>query len=214
MMPDCPLCQATMVSDFCQDQHRRYFECSRCRLIFADPASRPSAEEEKARYDRHQNHPGDLGYRQFLGRLVEPLVAHLGPGAWEGLDFGCGPGPTLSVMLEERGYAMSLYDPFYAPDPAVLSRSYDFVTCTEAMEHFHTPGREWPLLVRLVKPGGWLAIMTRLATDVRAFGQWDYANDFTHVSFFRRETFNYLSDRDGLEVEFVGNDGILLRKPW
>jgi len=32
------------------------------------------------------------------------------------------------------------------------------------------------------------------------------------VSFFSRETFRYLAKRDGLKVEFVGNDVILLRK--
>lgn len=54
--------------------------------------------------------------------------------------------------------------------------------------------------------------MTKLARDVDAFAHWHYKNDPTHVSFFSRETFSFLAERDGLEVEFVGNDVILLRK--
>ena len=29
-----------------------------------------------------------------------------------GLDYGCGPGPALSLMLREKGYQMFNYDPF------------------------------------------------------------------------------------------------------
>jgi len=46
----------------------------------------------------------DPRYRRFLARLAEPLIAHLPKGA-RGLDFGCGPGPTLSLMLREAGFA-------------------------------------------------------------------------------------------------------------
>ena len=54
-------------------------------------------------------------YREFLSRLEHPPNVPKLPAAAEGLDFGSGPGPTLSVMLEEQGYRMSLYDPFFAP---------------------------------------------------------------------------------------------------
>jgi hypothetical protein len=181
-------------------------------LIFADPASRLSAEAEKARYNKHQNCPHDHRYRQFFHHLIDPLVERLGNGALTGLDFGCGPGPTLSVMLEELGYEMLLYDPYFARDDSVLSIQYDFITCTETIEHFYTPCKEWSLLLSLLKPGGWLAIMTRLTNDVKSFTQWDYRNDLTHVSFFSRRTFRYLADRDGLQLEFFGSDVILLRK--
>lgn len=211
-LPACPLCGNASVGDYCQDNLRGYFQCSNCMLIFADPTSRLSAEAEKARYNKHQNSPRDPRYRQFLHRLIDPLVERLGKEALCGLDFGCGPGPTLSVMLEEMGYEMSLYDPYFVQDDSVLSRQYDFITCTEAMEHFYEPCKDWLLLLSLLKPGGWLAIMTRLTNDVESFTQWDYRNDLTHVSFFSRQTFRYLADRDGLQVEFFGNDAILLRK--
>lgn len=213
VMPACPLCHGASANDFCQDQRRAYFRCQVCALIFADPATLPSPEEEKARYDKHENSPDDQDYRRFLSRLANPLAERLGNQPLEGLDFGCGPAPTLSVMLEEMGYSMATYDPYFARTPSVLGKHYDFVTCTEAIEHFHAPGKEWKLLVDMVKPGGWLGLMTKLATDAEAFEQWHYRNDLTHVSFFSQKTFRYLAQRDGLEVEFIDDDVILLRRP-
>ena len=211
-MQPCPLCHSEQHGVFVEDKNRCYFRCQQCALIFADPEAQLSPEQEKAVYDQHQNNPDDMGYRQFLGRLATPLVERLPAGPLDGLDFGSGPGPTLSIMLEEMGYNMAIYDPYFAPDPSVLTRQYDFVTCTEAIEHFNQPAKEWGLLLSMIKPGGRLGLMTKLATDAEAFTRWHYKNDPTHVSFFSRDTFRFLAQRDGLEVEFVGNDVILLRK--
>ncbi|MEJ2766466.1 class I SAM-dependent methyltransferase [Photobacterium sp. MCCC 1A19761] len=211
-MQTCPLCHHQSADVFVEDRLRAYFRCQACALIFADPAALLAPEDEKAVYDQHENNPTDQGYRRFLNRLAEPLSERLGPAPLDGLDFGCGPGPTLSVMLAEMGHRMAIYDPYFADEPAVLETTYDFVTCTEAIEHFYTPAREWSRLLNMVKPGGWLGLMTKLATDAEAFARWHYKNDPTHVSFFSRETFCFLARRDGLSVEFVGNDVILLRK--
>ena len=78
--------------------------------------------------------------------------------------------------------------------------------------HFYQPQNELELLLSLVKPGGWLGIMTKLARDESAFATWHYKNDLTHVSFFSKETFEFVAKRYQLELEFVGNDVILLRK--
>ncbi|MDA1381669.1 methyltransferase domain-containing protein [Plesiomonas shigelloides subsp. oncorhynchi] len=55
------------------------------------------------------------------------------------MDFGCGPGPLLAQMLEEAGFRMHKYDPYFHPERATLAREYDFVTCTEVAEHFMPP---------------------------------------------------------------------------
>ncbi|GAA3542821.1 class I SAM-dependent methyltransferase [Zobellella aerophila] len=208
----CPLCEHTGILPFWQDKTRNYYRCDRCRLIFVDPAQRLNADAEKAIYDTHQNDPGDPGYRRFLARLAEPLAARLAAGS-RGLDFGCGPGPALALMMEEAGFATRTYDPYYAPYPEHLAQSYDFVTCTEAIEHFYHPGREWRRLLGLLRPGAWLGIMTKLALDRSAFANWHYKQDPTHVSFFSRETFHWLAERDGLNIVIIGADVILLQKP-
>ncbi|MEI4850515.1 class I SAM-dependent methyltransferase, partial [Klebsiella pneumoniae] len=83
----------------------------------------------------------------------------LGPGA-RGLDFGCGPGPALATMLREAGMDMALFDPFFYPQASVLERQYDFITCTEVVEHLHRPAEVFRQLDRLLAPGGWLGVMT------------------------------------------------------
>jgi hypothetical protein len=295
----CPLCDSDRVALFHQDKQRKYFHCAeQCRLIFVDPAVILSPEAEKKRYEQHVNSPTDAGYRSFLQKLAHPLNAMLLPRSI-GLDFGCGPGPTLSLILEELGdHQVALYDPYFYPDcekrtnineqnaiptkntnsnaidtepnpmPMMTNlifvpnasiasaietttdatctspdsesspsfsilrpRMYDFVTCTEAIEHFTHPMKEWTLLLSLLKPaidgneekgivgeersksGGLLGIMTKLAShDEKTFSNWWYKRDPTHVSFFSRETFAWLADRDALELTIIGDDVIILQK--
>ncbi len=183
-MQSCPLCQHSKADDFHQDKRRRYYRCQQCHLVYVDESDRLDAENEKAHYDLHENNLDDEGYRTFLSRFAEPLLSRVGETPQQGLDFGCGPGPLLAHMMREVGHHVELYDIYYAPDKSVLNKQYDFVSCTEAVEHFYQPQNELELLLSLVKPGGWLGIMTKLARDESAFATWHYKNDLTHVSFF------------------------------
>ncbi len=212
-MHPCPLCGSLRSHPYWQDRTRAYFACPACALVFVDPARLPDPAPEKARYETHNNAPDEPGYLTFLARLADPMGVRLGDAPQEGLDFGSGPGPALHLLLERQGHSMTLYDPFFAPDEAALARTYDFITCTEAIEHFHDPGREWRRLMSLLRPGGLLGIMTRLRPDdPAAFGTWRYREDFTHVCFFARETFLFLAGQWDLAVEFVDWDLIFLRK--
>lgn len=209
-MPDCPLC-GHAAAPLDKDRRRCYFQCPECRLIFADPASHLDAAAEKAIYDLHRNDPADAGYRRFLGRLAAPLLTRLAPGM-RGLDFGCGPGPALSPLLREAGMHMADYDPFYAPDPALLECEYDFVTCSEVVEHFRQPAADWERLVATVRPGGWLGVMTQLVISPERFRHWQYKNDPTHVAFHSAQTFAWIGARFGFDVERADTAVMLLRK--
>ena len=129
-----------------------------------------------------------------------------------GLDFGCGPGPTLHVMFEELGYPMAIYDPFYAADESVLEIEYDFVTATEVVEHLQNPRQSLNKMWRCVKPGGYLGIMTKLVKDQESFAGWFYKNDETHICFYSVETFKWLSGQWRTEPVFVGEDIVFFRK--
>ena len=178
--------------------------------MFVPPAAWPDAAAEKARYDQHRNDPADPAYRRFLGRLAGPLVARVAPGA-EGLDFGCGPGPALAAMLGEHGLKVALYDPFYAPDRSALGRTYDFVTATEVLEHLHRPAETLDLLFGLLKPGGWLGVMTKPVRPPEALDAWRYARDPTHVCFYSGETFAYIGAHWRAEPVSIEDDVVLLR---
>nr|WP_232341024.1 class I SAM-dependent methyltransferase [Halomonas pacifica] len=211
--PDsCPLCGDRRAAHFHRDARRDYYRCPRCTLVHVPAAQRLAPAAERAVYDQHENSPEDPGYRRFLGRLFVPLKARLAPGA-EGLDFGAGPGPTLSLMFAEAGHPMAIYDPFYAPYPEALERRYDFITATEVVEHLFAPGEELARLASRLSPGGWLGLMTKRVTSKEAFAGWHYILDPTHVCFFGEATFHWLATRLGMTVEFPAADVVLLQKP-
>ena len=208
-MATCPLCESPDSNAFCTDRARDYLRCGRCRLVFVPEQFHLSLADERSEYDLHQNVSSDPGYRGFLGRLASPLVQRLPKGA-RGLDFGSGPGPTLSLMLKEASHPTEIYDPFYAPDRGVLARHYDFITATEVVEHLREPRLELKRLLSMLRPGGVLAIMTKLVVDQQAFSSWHYKNDRTHIAFFSKETFAWLGEKWAMAVEFIGADVIFM----
>lgn len=208
----CPVCEAFEGRPFQTIDGRDYGRCERCQATFLLPRHLPTAEAERAEYDLHQNTGDDPGYRQFLRRLAAPLLQRLAPGQ-RGLDFGCGPGPVLAGLLREAGHTVALYDPFFQPDPVALQTTYDFITCTEVIEHFHQPAAEFRRLDALLRPGGWLALMTRFQTDDARFAQWHYRRDPTHVVFYREHTLRWLAAHHGWRCEVPCANVALMRKP-
>lgn len=207
----CPLCQSEQARFFEHAHQRDYFLCETCHLVFMTPEQRLTPDEEMARYQTHENDSEDAGYRNFLSRVADPLADVLVLGAM-GLDYGSGPGPTLSVMLEEKGYPTALYDPFFAPDTSVLHRSYDFITCTETVEHFFAPAQEFERLDYLLRSGGWLAVMTEIREDDQSLADWRYARDATHVCFFARNTMTWLTKHFGWYMQSPHQNVFLFQK--
>jgi SAM-dependent methyltransferase len=213
--PPCPVCRAGTTRHFhdVPAEGRTYRRCTVCAATFLDQAQRPGREAEYAHYLTHENDPADPRYRAFLARLAGPLIARLGPAPLDGLDYGAGPGPALVRMLQEAGHRVAVYDPFFAPHPAPLDATYDFITCTEAAEHFHDPAAEFARFDRLLRPGGWLGLMTMFQTDDAAFAAWHYRCDPTHVVFYKRDTLAFVADRLGWSFESPAKDVVLMRKP-
>ncbi len=207
----CPLCLQAETVPFHHDERREYRSCQICRLVYVPERYFLPPEVERQQYDFHENDPSDANYRAFLSRLFDPLVEHVPRGA-SGLDFGSGPGPTLSVMLIESGRSAIVYDPFYAPDQSVWEKSYDFITATEVFEHLHRPAEELGRIWDHLRPGGWLGIMTKRLPDPGRFPTWHYKNDPTHVAFFADETFRFLANRWRADLQLVRNDVVLMRK--
>lgn len=171
-----------------------------------------SPAEERTYYDLHENSLQDEGYRRFLNRCAIPLLNVLRPGS-EGLDFGCGPAPLLAQMLAEAGHRMALYDAFYLRDAGAMEREYDFVVSTEVVEHLADPGKVLQQLWERLRPGGLLALMTKLVMSPERFANWHYIRDPTHICFFSVQTFRWLADRLSAELQFADSDVIFLRKP-
>jgi SAM-dependent methyltransferase len=183
----CPVCDQPHAERFACVNDCWYWRCSSCEATFMDPAARLAPDAELQQYLLHRNDPRDEGHRRYLSAVVEPLLQRLPP-ASRGLDYGCGPASTTAAMLREAGHDVALYDPFFESAPAVLDQQYDFIVCTEVVEHFHAPLEEFRRLNGLLRSGGLLALMTRFLVDDTDFARWHYRRDPTHVVFYRPAT--------------------------
>lgn len=209
----CTLCHSDNLKAFHRDEKRSwtYFVCEECDFVFRDPESYLKPTDEKARYETHNNSIENEGYVKFLSPSVEILLPHLKEGD-EGLDYGSGPGPILDTLFERKGFKVSNYDPHFQPNEEVLKKTYDFVTCTEVFEHFYEPNFEMRKISELVKPGGFLVIMSEHRRDPEHFAGWGYRTDNTHVCFLNDESLYFICER--WDYELLSSDGrlSLLRK--
>ena len=201
----CPLCLGGRVRFLhrSDDRHgvREFYVCADCDLAFVPPRFHLPPDAERERYLLHNNDTADAGYRAFLGRLWDVLKPRLAAGA-SGLDFGCGPGPALAMMMEEDGFAVEKYDPHFFPNRAALGRAYDFIVCTETFEHLRSPREALREMDGALKPGGFLGAMTGMLDDRSAFASWHYQRDPTHVAFYSRETMRRIAALMGWNVDF------------
>ncbi len=203
---DCLLCHSPHAASFkvIKKPERSYFHCDKCDSIFMTPDERLSPEHEKARYDLHHNEE-TAGYLAFFEPLLKTVDEHFKAAKVDSmnltsLDYGCGPNPVISNLLAQRGYHTHNYDIYYHPDQDQLRRTYHLVTCTEVWEHFNNPRLEIERILRLLKPGGILAVMTSAHRGEAVFHDWHYRRDPTHVFFFSEESMKWLAQTYKLHV--------------
>ena len=207
----CNICGSDAVESFQTSDQKIYWNCSHCGGKFLDKDFLLKSNDEKERYLEHNNEIDDPEYRAFLAKLAIPLKEKILPSSrW--LDFGCGHGPALADMFKKDGFEVLLYDPFFYPDTKVLSQQYDFITCTETAEHFYDPWKEFNMLNNLLKPGGWLGIMTCFLTTDDMFESWYYRRDPTHVTFYAEKTFQVIASQRNWICEVQSKDIVLLQK--
>lgn len=204
-MPACRLCGSTdnrlIFEGGARSHDRQFHHCDACDLVFVPDRFLLNPAQERERYLLHENDPGDAGYRDFLARLVDEVAPLLEPGA-EGLDYGCGDPPVLVMMLRERGFCAEGWDLYFAPDREPLSRTWDFVTCSETAEHFRRPLIEFERFDRLLRPDGVVGVMTKMLEDWSRFEDWHYHYDVTHICYYSPRTMRWIADRFGWSVSF------------
>jgi len=83
---------------------------------------------------------------------------------------------------------------FVAPSEHLnVAKSYDFVTSTEVLEHLREPREELQRLTRMLRPNGYLGIMTKLLPPFEKFADWHYKRDLTHICFYSESTFEWVA---------------------
>ena len=208
---NCLICNKPSALRFLTVDDKTYWKCEQCLLVFLDPKFRLSPSEERFRYQQHNNDIHDEYYRLFLSKLFNPIKENLKSGV-RGLDFGCGPGPALVEMFKEENFQMDLYDPFFFKDDLVFSKAYEFIVCTEAVEHFFEPAKEFKNIDRMLIKGGCFGLMTTFLDDEKGFGQWYYRKDPTHVAFYRPKTFEVIASIMNWTYEIPEKDVVIFKK--
>lgn len=219
-MKKCVFCLDSRLDSF-NAGGKTWHQCENCGGIFLDRPFLPSAEDEKARYEKHRNSAGDSGFRTYLEGFINPVLAASGT-VRTVFDYGCGPEPVLVSILAEKGYDARGRDPFFAPDTACFEGGADLVTCHEVAEHFFEPRKDFMLMAALVKAGGYLAVGTMVLPDFGGadenarrrlfFQSWWYRQDSTHVSFYTPKALRLAGESAGLEwIGAVAKNGYLFR---
>lgn len=197
----CPLCQsqATLYAP-AQKRTPDYYGCPTCAALFVSPQDFLSPEAERAHYLSHNNDVNNQGYQGFVSPITDAIQLDFGP-EHKGLDFGAGTGPVIQKLLQDAGYQVQVYDPFFHPNTALLQKaSYDYIACCEVIEHFHQPAKEFRLLRQLLRPNGKLYCKTHpFDGQPSDFAKWYYRYDPSHVFFYREATFAHIAAEFGFQ---------------
>lgn len=191
---------------------KTYHFCHTCDAIALDSSDYLLPAKEHALYNNHHNSLENEGYvamfENFLDFFWDNLTCKE-----ESLDFGSGPTPVLSYLLERRGVRVDCYDKFYQPKPCYENKLYDFITSTEVFEHLENPLETLQLLSSHLKPHGTLALMTLFHSNDKAhFLQWWYRRDPTHIIFYTPKTLEMMAEKCGLCVLKTDNKRIMILK--
>ena len=184
-----------------------FHQCTSCDFIWKDSSIHVGPEEELEIYETHNNSINDKKYVRYLKDFVEACALPFTGEIKEGLDFGSGPEPVLSQVMErDYGISMDIYDKFYSTDKVYRDRTYDLVTSTEVVEHLDDPLKYFSLFKSLLKDDGVLAIMTLFHPEDRErFLEWFYIRDQSHISFYTPRTMEVLSEKVGLEFIYTNH---------
>ncbi len=159
-----------------------------------DPSNYLTNEEEKERYEAHNNDVNDTRYQKFVSPIVEGVKDNYNTNH-TGLDYGAGTGPVITSLLEKKGYDVKLYDPFFHNYSENLCKKYDYIICSEVMEHFHNPYYEFKSLTKILNSKGTIFCMTSLYNEDINFENWYYKNDPTHVFFYHKKALEWIKNK-------------------
>lgn len=195
----CLLCQSKEIRKIRHNTWKgEVFHCQNCDLIFKNPADFLDWNQQRERYDQHENSIDNPGYKEFFAPLLQSLKPYWSSG-WRALDWGAGPGPVLSQLMAQEGLQVEIYDPVYQPiKPA--QASFDLITSTEVLEHFQDPVSSLRDILSCLKSRGIFAGMTQFHSGPEAFASWWYAKDPTHVVFYSAETFQWWAENNDCKI--------------
>ena len=210
-MKICTVCKNNKIEFFLNVEGLDYWQCALCKATMLDSIKFISSNKEKKHYLKHNNEINDTRYRIFLSNLIEPLKDKISIDDM-GLDYGCGYAPALADILKKDGFNVELYDPFFFKNENIFFRKFNFITCSEVVEHFFKPYEEFNKIDSLLATNSWLAIMTSFMTEDYLFKNWHYRRDPTHVVFYKKITFKIIASQRNWKINFPSENIVLFNK--
>jgi hypothetical protein len=193
-MISCKLCQAGECSTLLSRGPRTFHLCPGCGLVFVPESEWLSVDDERARYQHHDNTPDNHGYVCFLNEIVAQ-VEELRLGAQPILDFGSGKHAVLTELLKTRGLVCTAYDPLYGRTH--LAGPYALIIICEVIEHLRDLRGELARLRDLLGAGGKILVRTQPYPTVEHIHGWWYSRDPTHINFFNEPALAYAASLVG-----------------
>ena len=210
-MKSCKICSSstTILED--KKTSKIYYKCPTCSYIALDKEFYIDETHEKSHYDKHHNNLESLGYVKMFEDLVEEFVKPLHVEINTALDFGCGEGEVLPIVLERNKISCDRYDLFYFPQKIYETKKYDLIVSTEVFEHLENPLEMLKKLLLHLNNGGYLLLMTAFhPDDDEKFLKWWYIRDITHIGFFNLDTFEYLAKELNLRIVKHNDKNIIM----
>jgi SAM-dependent methyltransferase len=195
----------------------RLVQCPICDLVYADdPPDQSDLTEayEVAEFDsaREADDAADA-----YDRAIAPILARLD--RTSALEIGTGTGVFLDALLKRGFRTVTGVEPSVAAIAAAPSRrrslirhgifsewdfeprSFDLICCFMTLEHVREPRDLVGAAMRLLRPGGAVAIVTH---DYRSWvnqllGKRSPIIDIEHLQLFSRKSMRVLLDRSGFE---------------
>lgn len=210
-MKTCTVCKNNKIEFFLNIENLDYWQCKLCKATMLNPVHYISSNKEKKHYLKHNNEIDDTRYRDFLTNLIEPLKDKICVNDI-GLDYGCGYAPALADILKKDGFNIELYDPFFFKNENIFFRKFNFITCSEVVEHFFKPYEEFNKIDGLLTGKSWFAVMTSFMTEDYLFKNWYYRRDPTHVVFYKKITFKVIANQRNWELTFPSKNLVFFHK--
>lgn len=209
----CKICNNLNLHLF-KDNNKSYYLCKTCECIFLDDLYILNETEEKKRYSTHNNSLQNKGYVSILSNFIdESVFPFFKPNKnLLSLDYGCGPNPVLSILLNKY-YSSFYYDPYFFNDINYLNNNYNIITSTEVFEHIKDPVISLIHLKNILSNQGIISIMTKFhPNNIYDFTNWYYKRDPTHIIFYTIKTFKVISHIINLKIIYNNQDNIIVFK--
>ena len=211
-MARCNLCGSGSVSLAGSDKHRFFYLCGDCALVSVPPKYWLSVDDERARYELHDNNMSNAGYVKFLSQVVDVATRVVDDVVTDNclktglkvLDFGCGKEAVACQLLKDKSIDCYGYDPLYGrtlPEPVSKSGQYDIIILCEVIEHLRDIKRELTRINELLREGGVIILRTQIYESPLSFPSWWYARDLTHINFFSEKSLSAAAGMMGKRFE-------------